>query len=49
MCYPGATLYQFDDDGIKETTVEDTEHYRVTRAFLSNPQRYLAQIFDDTE
>ena len=49
MCYPGATLYQFDDDGITETTVDQTEHYRVTKAFLSNPQRYLAQIFDGTD
>lgn len=48
MCYPGAALYRFDDDGITETTVEETEHYRVTKAFLSNPQRYLAEIFDET-
>lgn len=49
LCYPGATLYQFDDDGITETTVDQTEHYRVTKAFLSNPQRYLAEIFDETD
>lgn len=49
LCYPDATLYQFDDDGITETTVDQTEHYRVTKAFLSNPQRYLAEIFDETD
>ncbi len=49
MCYPGATLYQFDDDGITETTVDQTEHYRVTKAFLSNPERYLSVLFDETD
>ena len=49
MSYPGATLYGFDEDGISETTVEQTEHYRVTKAFLSNPRRYLAEIFGETD
>ncbi len=49
MCYPDATIYRFDDDGITVTTVEQTEHYRVTKAFLSNPGRYLSQIFDEDE
>lgn len=44
-CYPGATLYQFDEDGISETTVEQTDHFQVTRAFLGNPARYLAELF----
>jgi predicted ATPase len=47
LCYPGATLYQFDADGIAETTVEETEHFRVTRGFLANPERYLADLFDE--
>lgn len=47
LCYPGATLYQVDADGIAETAVEQTEHYRVTRAFLANPDRYLAELFDE--
>jgi predicted ATPase len=47
MCYPDATLYWFNQHGISETTVEETEHYRVTKAFLSNPRRYVADIFDE--
>ncbi len=47
LSYPGATLYSLDGDRIEETTVEETEHYRVTRAFLTNPDRYLAQIFGE--
>lgn len=49
LCYPGATLYRFDEDGIAETTVEETEHYRVTKGFLANPERYLARIFGEGE
>lgn len=47
LCYPGATLYRFDEDGIAETTVGETEHYRVTKAFLANPERYLARVFGE--
>jgi len=49
LSYPGATLYQFDNDEISETTLDQTDHYRVTKAFLSNPDRYLAEIFGDSE
>jgi predicted ATPase len=47
MSYPGARLLSFDGDALEETAFEETEHYRVTRAFLGNPQRYLAEIFGD--
>lgn len=49
LSYPGATLYQFDDDQIWETTLDQTDHYRVTKAFLSNPDRYLEEIFADLD
>ena len=49
LSYPDATLYQFDEDGIARTTLEQTEHFRVTRAFLSNPDRYLAELFDESD
>jgi predicted ATPase len=47
LCYPRATLYQFEAEGFVETSVEQTEHFQVTRAFLANPARYLAELFDD--
>ena len=40
---------QVVDDGIARTTLEQTEHFRVTRAFLSNPDRYLAELFDESD
>jgi predicted ATPase len=47
LCYPGARLVSFDGDGLAETTAEQTEHVRVTRAFLANPARCLKELFDD--
>ena len=47
LSYPGAMLYRFDDDEIVETAVEQTEHYRVTKSFLSDPERYFRRIFRD--
>lgn len=49
LSYPGATLYQFGDDRIWQTTLDQTEQYRVTKAFLSNPDRYLEDIFADPD
>jgi predicted ATPase len=47
LSYPGATLYRFDDDDIVEAAVEETEHFRVTKSFLSDQERYFRRIFDD--
>jgi predicted ATPase len=47
MAYPGAIIYQFSSSGIERVAYEDTEHYRVTRSFLSNPQRTLKILFEE--
>ncbi|OOQ59860.1 AAA family ATPase [Mucilaginibacter pedocola] len=44
ICYPGATIYQFDDNGVRRTTYEDTEHYYLTKSFLNNPDAYLRHL-----
>jgi predicted ATPase len=46
ICYPGATIYQFDEDGVRETVYEDTEHFRLTKTFLDNPALYLRHLMD---
>lgn len=46
ICYAGAVIYQFDADGIKETTYEDTEHYQLTKSFLDNPDAYLRHLME---
>lgn len=44
MAYPQACIYLLDSAGIREVAYEETEHYRVTRGFLSNPERSLAEL-----
>lgn len=44
MCYPGATIYQFDESGVRETNYEDTEHFYLTKSFLDNPAAYLRHL-----
>ncbi len=39
MSYPGATILSFDGKRIKSVEYEETEHYRITKALLGNPER----------
>jgi predicted ATPase len=47
ICYPGATIYQFNEDGVRETEYEDTEHFQLTKSFLDNPALYLRHLMED--
>ena len=49
MAYPGAWIYHFSDSGIERIEYEDTEHYAITRAFLSNPDRMLNELFREED
>ncbi|HZJ64931.1 MAG TPA: AAA family ATPase [Kofleriaceae bacterium] len=49
MAYPGALLYQLDAAGIAPVRYQDTEHYRITRDFLADPERYFKHLFFDRE
>ena len=42
LAYPGATILEVSPEGFAETKYEDTEHYRVVKAFLDNPARMLS-------
>jgi predicted ATPase len=44
MAYPEACIYVLDGEGVRAIAYTDTEHYRVTRGFLSNPQKSLAVL-----
>ena len=44
MAYPDACIYRLDGEGIRELRYEDTEHFLVTRGFLSNPKRALSVL-----
>jgi predicted ATPase len=46
MAYPGATIYQLDDDGLHAIAYEETEHYQVTRDFLNQRERMLRVLME---
>lgn len=47
MAYPDAWIYVFGGEGIRQMPYTDTEHYLVTRGFLSNPKKSLAILLTD--
>lgn len=45
MAYPGAVIYQCDEDGFELVNYEETDHYRLTKAFLNNPDKFFKELF----
>nr|WP_298168219.1 AAA family ATPase [uncultured Pseudomonas sp.] len=46
MAYPQARIFQCGGEGIAEVAYEETEHYRVTHDFLTNPTRMLRVLLE---
>ena len=44
MAYPEARIYQLTEDGITETTYEQTEHFLLMKYFVNNTNDYLRNI-----
>jgi predicted ATPase len=44
MGIPGATLYEIQDDNMQPVKFEETDHYRITKSFLDNPESYLRHL-----
>lgn len=49
LAYPDATIYLLSDAGIRPIAYCETEHFLVTRGFLSNPHRTLSELFRDDD
>lgn len=49
MAYPDAWIYVLGEAGPVRVPYEETEHYKVSRAFLSSPQKMLARLLADDE
>lgn len=45
--YPDAWIYSFTDSGLVRSEYAETEHYRVSRAFLLNPKTSLKNLFGE--
>jgi predicted ATPase len=49
MGYPDATIYQLSERGVEKTNYVETEHYKVTQAFLSRRDAMLSELFKPEE
>lgn len=49
LSYPGARIYHVSRDGIARVAYEDTEHYQVSREFLTAPERMLRVLLSDEQ
>jgi len=45
MAYEDATLIELMEDGIHETRLEDTQHYKVMKQFFTDKNRMLYHLF----
>lgn len=49
MAYPDALIYEFSAAGLRAVEYRETEHYRVTRAFLNRPGQMLRHLLNEDE
>jgi predicted ATPase len=49
MAYPDAQILHFTQSGIAPIAYHDTEHYKVTRAFLTRTDLMLKELFDQSK
>ncbi|UNC93227.1 AAA family ATPase [Candidatus Contubernalis alkaliaceticus] len=47
MAYPHAKIYQLSEEGYSEVHYKETEHYRVTRNFLKDTERFLKYLLEE--
>ncbi len=47
MAFPNAEVLEFSQSGIRKTDYRETEHYRITKGFLENPERMLRYLLND--
>jgi len=49
MAYPQATIYQFDEAGIEEVTLQHTASYQISKQFLDDPERMIHYLLKEEE
>ncbi len=49
MAFPDAEILELSDDGIKSVSYRDTEHYRITKSFLDNPEKMLHYLLSEDD
>lgn len=46
MAYPNARILEFTEEGIQEVGYRETEHYRLTKRFLDDPERMMRYLLE---
>ncbi len=44
MGIPNARIYQLTEDNMEQVEYKETDHYRITKTFLNNPDYYLREL-----
>jgi predicted ATPase len=44
MAIPGAKIYEVSEEGMTQVSLEETEHYTITKSFLNDPELYLRHL-----
>lgn len=47
MAFPNAEILEFSQQGIKSVDFKETEHYKITKSFLNNPEKMLGYLLDN--
>jgi predicted ATPase len=47
MAYPGARIYEFDDDGPHATSYDDVSAVGLWRSFLENREQFFRHLFEE--
>ncbi len=47
MAFPGATVFEFSADGIRQTDYKNTDHYLVTKRFLNDPEGMVTELLNE--
>lgn len=49
MAFPNAQILQLSDNGIENVDFKDTEHYKITKNFLDNPDKMLHYLLKEND
>lgn len=47
LAFPNATIYSCDSGTLTQISYHETNHYKITKQFLDNPEQYLYHLFKD--
>ncbi|WP_245595264.1 AAA family ATPase [Fictibacillus gelatini] len=47
MAYPDATIFELTEEGVQETSLEETNHYSIMKQFFENKERLLHHLLNE--